>query len=629
MRWPVLASLLALLVAREASAQTVEGLDPHVKATVTTSPPKISLAWNASTDVTGWSVHRREGTAGAFGTAGAPLVPATTTYDDTTVVKGKLYEYQIQRNGTSSSGVSFVLSGIEVPFIDDPGVVALVIDQSMKSLSQLDRLRDDLVAEGWEVERIEVDPTSKPETVRGKLQELRAKHKERFRAAFLLGGVPRAFSGALNPDGHPDHLGAWPSDGYYGDLDGTWTDEKDLGGAGTHANAKGDGKFDPTTLPSDLEIAIGRVDTVGMPAFAPMTASDLLARYLDADHAYRTGQTVIQERAFVADNFGYFSGEAFARIAYRDGWALYGQDPISGKPFFDALEEEGGYAFVIGDGAGSPNSASGVGTTGDFVKRKPKAVFLGLFGSYFGDWSYDDDLLRAALLSPGTALATTWIARPANHFHHLAALQTFGDSFVTMVNAKGYDSGFAATLRSVHLGLLGDPTLRMFVAKAPTALGAAPAPGSVQLTWSASPDATAGYHVYRRAKSGGPATRLTAAPIMATTYTDSDATTASAVYRVVAVRLRTTGSGTFFEHSPGPTVEAAALAGMGATDDDIIADAGDDAGAQNGDAPSEGDSGCGCEVPSSRSSSRGALGLLFVALLIGRRQLAAKKIFCT
>jgi hypothetical protein len=621
MRWPVLAAALGLgTLTSIASAQTVEGLDPHVKATVTSSPPKISLAWNTSTDVTGWTVRRREGTTGTFTTMGAPLVPATTTFEDTTVEKGKTYEYQIQRSGTSSSGVSFVLSGIEVPFTDDPGVVALVVDQSMKSLSQLDRLRDDLIAEGWEVERVEVDPMGKPADVRAKLQDLRAKHKERLRAAFLLGGVPRAFSGALNPDGHPDHLGAWPADGYYGDLDGTWTDDADLGGAGTHVNNKGDGKFDPTTLPSDLELALGRVDTVGMPAFAPLTASDLLARYLDANHAYRTGETKIRDRSFVADNFGYFSGEAFARIAYRDGWALYGADPISGKPFFDALEEEGGYAFVIGDGAGSPNSASGVGTTSDFVTRKPKAVFLGLFGSYFGDWSYDDDLLRAALLSPGTALATTWIARPANHFHHLAALETFGESFVTMVNAKGYDSGFAATLRSIHLALLGDPTLRMFVAKGPKVVSAAPEPGVVHLTWPASSDATAGYHVYRRAKSGGPETRLTFAPVASTFFSDTTATTDRAVYRVVAVRLRTTGSGTFFEHSPGGITEAAALPGVGATDDAILGDAGEgDAGAQNADAPSEEGSGCGCEVPSSRSSSRGALGLLFAFALVLRK----------
>ncbi|MGZ3477918.1 MAG: hypothetical protein ACXVCJ_25695, partial [Polyangiales bacterium] len=183
MRWTSLALVVALAAvattpAKKASAQTVDALDPHVKATAQSSPPKISLTWNTSSDVTGWVVRRREGTTGAFMPLGATLPPATTTYEDSTVEKGKTYEYQVQRQGTTSSGASFTLAGIEVPFIDDPGVVALVVDQSMGSLSQLARLQDDLVAEGWEVERVDVDPASKPAEVRAKLQELRTKHKE-------------------------------------------------------------------------------------------------------------------------------------------------------------------------------------------------------------------------------------------------------------------------------------------------------------------------------------------------------------------------------------------------------------------------------------------------------------------
>ena len=44
------------------------------------------------------------------------------------------------------------------------------------------------------------------------------------RAVFLFGHIPVAYSGNLNPDGHPNHQGAWPTDAYYGDMDGSWTD---------------------------------------------------------------------------------------------------------------------------------------------------------------------------------------------------------------------------------------------------------------------------------------------------------------------------------------------------------------------------------------------------------------------
>ena len=40
-----------------------------------------------------------------------------------------------------------------------------------------------------------------------------------------FGHVPVPYSGDIVPDGHmPDHVGAWPCDGFYGDMDGTWTD---------------------------------------------------------------------------------------------------------------------------------------------------------------------------------------------------------------------------------------------------------------------------------------------------------------------------------------------------------------------------------------------------------------------
>ena len=42
---------------------------------------------------------------------------------------------------------------------------------------------------------------------------------------FLFGHVPVPYSGDIVPDGHaPDHQGAWPCDGFYGDMDGLWTD---------------------------------------------------------------------------------------------------------------------------------------------------------------------------------------------------------------------------------------------------------------------------------------------------------------------------------------------------------------------------------------------------------------------
>ena len=110
-------------------------------------------------------------------------------------------------------------------------------------------------------------------------------------------------------------------------------------------------------------------------------AGALLRRYLDKDHAFRTGTVEVRRRTWVSDSFGFFMGEAFSRAAFRDGVAIFNSEPESGRPYFDALEDPmGGYALGFGCGGGNPTGAGGVGSTTDFVNRMPRALFVPLFG---------------------------------------------------------------------------------------------------------------------------------------------------------------------------------------------------------------------------------------------------------
>jgi hypothetical protein len=607
---PMTAASAVLLLAGGAHAQKVEELDPHVKVTAAAS--SITLEWQAAPDTTSWSLRKREGD-GAWTTLEAMLPATTLSYEDKTVTAGKVVEYNVQRKGTTS-GNAYVLAGFEVPFPDDPGVVALVVDEQTAKVTSV--LEEDLAREGWDVEKVVVTATDKPETLRDKLKELKTKHAARFAAAFLLGRVPRAFSGSINPDGHPDHKGAWPADTFYGDLDGMWPDTQELGGEGVFVNKAGDGKFDPSRLPSDVDIAVGRVDFFEMPAFAPLDEQALIKRYLEADHAFRAGQKTYGARTFVADSFGYFSGEAFSRLAWRDAHAIYGSGPESGKPIFDALEDPAGYGLAFGCGGGNPTGAGGVGSTNDFVMRAPRAAFFGLFGSYFGDWSYKDNFLRAALGSSGGVLATAWFARPWHHLHHLGAMRTFGQAFVATANNSGvaYDTGSSA--RSIHLALLGDPTLRLFVARAPTELKAGSATTALRLDWAASPDADSGYVVYRRDGKGTPWKKL--ADVAALTYDDATVVDGSSYeYRVVARKKKVTASGSFFLHSPGGTVVAkyTALTGIDG-DSGLESDGG--VAADPGAMPE--DSGCGCHIPARTANGSWLLvGLMLMRWRRGRR----------
>jgi hypothetical protein len=254
------------------------------------------------------------------------------------------------------------------------------------------------------------------------------------------------------------------------------------------------------------------------------------------------------------------------------------------------------------------------------VKRSPRAVFFGLFGSYFGDWSYKDNFLRAALGSAGGVLATAWFARPWHHIHHLAAMKTFGESLRATMNNNGteYDTGTAS--RSVHMALLGDPTLRLFVARAPGKAEPTQREAGIELTWSASPDADSGYVIYRR--ETGPWQKL--GEVTALTYTDTTVTDMTTYrYRVVARKKQVTASGSFYLHSPGAIVETKRQWLGGIEGDGGVV--GDDAGAANPDAPTEEANGCTCRThPVATGESPWLLVIALTYSLRGRRSAARR-----
>jgi hypothetical protein len=99
---------------------------------------------------------------------------------------------------------------------------------------------------------------------------------------------------------------------------------------------------------------------------------------------------------------------------------------------------------------------------------------------------------------------------------------------------------------------MGDPTLRLLPVKPPQDLGLDALPEqAIRLTWSASDDSVAGYHVYRAGSLNGGFARLSTGLIEDTTYVDTAPVAGLDLYMVRAVKLETTASGTFFNLSPG------------------------------------------------------------------------------
>ena len=137
---------------------------------------------------------------------------------------------------------------------------------------------------------------------------------------FLLGHVPVPYAGDFRPDGHREHLGAWPADVYYGAVDGAWTDlfvEQPV--EGRQRNMPGDGKLDQSEIPGRVQLAVGRVDFFAMPAFG-VDETTLLRRYLDRDHAYRQARWNVADRGLIQDGFpGHDERFAYSTTTTRCG----------------------------------------------------------------------------------------------------------------------------------------------------------------------------------------------------------------------------------------------------------------------------------------------------------------------
>ena len=545
--WVSLISTVSPLAAQSAADYAV-----LLEATIQQSPLAIKLEWTTNSESINYFISKKEEEATSWSIIG--LFPgADTSYVDTSIVLGKRYEYRLQRLAGSYSGFGYICAGIDAVPLDAPNRILLVADTSLWSEigTRILRLKDDLRNEGWEPVLIPVHRNDAVPDIKARIVAEWQKDKARTQAAILIGRVPVPYSGAIYPDGHTNHQGAWPADVYYADMDGAWTDATvniTSASQSRHHNVPSDGKFDQSTLPSDLELMIGRIDFYSMPAFAQSEAG-LLKDYLDKNHLYRNGGIPTIPRAIIDDNFGAFNGEAFSASAWRSLSPILGRDSIISADYRTELNAAP-YQWSYGCGGGSYTSAGGIGNTANFASDSLQTIFTMLFGSYFGDWDSPNNLLRAAVAS-GTTLTNAWSGRPHWHFHHMGMGYPIGYSTRLSQNNSGlYHASFAA--RGIHIALIGDPTLKQHPLQPPGPLSLQSDSQGIHLSWVSSPDAAMGYHIYRSHNTYGPFERITVETVIDTFYLDACAVYPDTFhYLVRPVKLETVPSGTFINVGTG------------------------------------------------------------------------------
>jgi len=193
----------------------------------------------------------------------------------------------------------------------------------------------------------------------------------------------------------------------------------------------------------------------------------------------------------------------------------------------------------------------GFGHTHDLVKQPLNAVFTLLFGSYFGDWALENNLMRAALAADGGALTCGWAGRPHWYLHPMGMGATIGECLqLTQDNGPGGYEPTGGFARGVHIALMGDPTLRMHRVTPPESVRATSVDGGMHLAWRASPQEGVRYHVYRAAAELGPYERLTPIPLDDRGYRDTNGSP-DAWYMVRAVALQHTPTGSYHNMSQG------------------------------------------------------------------------------
>ena len=471
------------------------------------------------------------------------------SYVDFGVTPGQLYEYKIvQRPSTISE--SFVLSGLDFPLVENCGTLLLIIKKEISDslVQEINQLTSDLTGDGWLVNKKVAHDTESVQDIKQWIVNEYNNDPE-IRSVFLLGHVPVPYSGHIYPDGHTNHMGAWPADGYYGDVDGVWTDNNNFGTPSAFSqnwNITGDGKFDQSVYPSDIELEVGRVDLF---TNAGITYSeiDLTRRYLEKLHAYKFKLNQVTERGLVDNNFS--QPENFAASGFRNFYSLMGFESVTNSDFVTQLSDSS-YQWAYGCGPGTITSCSGVVNFSDFFAGTFKGIFTMLFGSLFGDWNLENNILVGAIASQGSILSSCWAGRPHWFFHPMGMGQTLGHcTKITMNESTDYTESYGK--RMVHMGLMGDPTLRQHVLEPVSNVVVQPYPGFVSISWQAPTDSVDGYCVYKKDLASGKFLRISSNLILNTYFYDMNPSTGLNYYMVRSVKLTGNSGGSYWNQGQG------------------------------------------------------------------------------
>jgi len=503
-------------------------------------------------------------------------------------LQGTTYEYRFTRFVGGGTYSGYIMAGCELPEVSSRGNVILVAtDLIADSLgAELETMKKDLIADGYKVMQFEVSDAASPVEVKSSIQSIYGSLNHSEKAyIYLIGNVPVPYSGKMMNDDRIEHRGAWPSDVYYADMDGIWTDSLIYwtdAARDENDNIPGDGKFDRTILSSKPEFAIGRVDLSNLPCFTTINEVGLSRRYFAKDHAFRTSMFETNGGAYIYDLLPFIYGtnpqaqgftEYYGKIYGNNFPALtdssYTTYPYFGwyfsgfQNFHNGISSNSYKMSFLGGTSGytsidNISNAGQIGTLAGF-----NSVFNWTYGHYFPDWDNACNFQRMCIGASGTSLTQIAAANPSHYFHMFGLDRTIGETLLenqwnsnqnyhnlSNPNADNY-------YRRTHISMMGDPTLRLIYEKPPVNVVTTSVPNyfSVNVSWQSNGDPSANYLIFRANSYDGNFVQIGATNANQTSFVDSVPLPNVNVYMVRARALCTTGSGSYYNLSPGVFAE--------------------------------------------------------------------------
>ena len=556
---------------------TPYGIDYSVltSATVNASPAQINISWINDPNALSYSIDKKLPADAGWTNLGS-FSGATNSYTDNAVISGIIYEYRVVKTTPLLTGYGYISSGINIPSPDIRGTLLLAVDNNFATplQTEINQLTKDLIGDGWKVIQKNFASSSKDTAVKNWVVQEYNKPAANVKSLLIIGHFAIPYSGNFAPDGHTERIGAQPADVFYADIDGMWTDNSvttTTTGTIYTPNIPNDGKWDQSTIPSAGELQVGRIDMYNMTGFV-LNETELIRQYLIKDHAYRHKIINPARRALLNSHLDN-SLPSTSAVAWRSFSPMFGSANIAAintngcssggtcNAFIDSLQNNS-YLWTYMAGGGTDTScADPVFTSSQCINRTINTIFMQLYGSYFVEWAKGgistttNHLLRAPLANSGMPLITCWTGgAPRWYFHHMGMGESIGFSALqSQNNTTNYDLGNNQLAGSVHMAVMGDPSLRLHMVFPVTNLSANQTGTFIQLNWTSSTDNNIlGYNIYRADTITGTFVKLNTSIIATNNFIDSlPSLVNNNVYMVRAVKLETSASGTYQNMSEG------------------------------------------------------------------------------